>query len=130
MNPDKGIKILNETRNTGGSGKILLAYFLLINWKAIFSNRMKGRLKNKGEREMEGFKKQDTTITFSNESGKQSLNLKEDRFLLVHPAWYSLIKYCESLRYGEIEKLKIQDGLPMIAEVVKKKINFSKGEKS
>lgn len=87
-------------------------------------------MKNKGERKMEGFKKQDTTITFLNESGKQALNLKEDRFLLVHPAWYALIKYCESLRYGEIEKLKIQDGLPMIAEVVKKKINFSKGEKS
>jgi len=29
------------------------------------------------------------------------------------------------LRYGEIEKLKIQDGLPMMAEEVKKKIKFS-----
>jgi hypothetical protein len=87
-------------------------------------------MNKKGEREMEGFKKQDTTITFLNKPGKETMNLKEDRFLLVHPAWYSLIKYCESMRYGEIEKLKIQDGLPMIAEVVKKKINFSKGEKS
>ena len=44
----------------------------------------------------------------------------------IHPAWYSFIKYCESLRYGEIEKLKIQDGLPMLAEEVKKKIKFTR----
>jgi hypothetical protein len=43
----------------------------------------------------------------------------------IHPAWYSFIKYCEALRYGEIDKIKIQDGLPMIAEEVKKKIKFS-----
>jgi hypothetical protein len=79
---------------------------------------------------MEGFKKQDTTITFLSKPDKERVDLKEDRYLLVHPAWYSLIKYCETLKYGEIEKLKIQDGLPMVAEVVKKKINFSKGEKS
>ena len=44
----------------------------------------------------------------------------------IHPAWYSFIKYCEGLRYGEIEKLKIQDGLPMLAEEVKKKIKFAR----
>ena len=42
----------------------------------------------------------------------------------IHPAWYSFIKYCESIRFGEIDKLKIQDGLPMLAEEVKKKIKF------
>ena len=43
----------------------------------------------------------------------------------IHPAWYSFIKYCESIRYGEIDRLKIQDGLPMLAEEVKKKIKFT-----
>lgn len=44
----------------------------------------------------------------------------------IHPAWYSFIKYCETLRFGEIDKLKIQDGLPMLAEEVTKKIKFSR----
>jgi hypothetical protein len=49
---------------------------------------------------------------------------KESRLIHIHPAWYSFIRYCQSLRYGEIEKLKIQDGLPMMAEKVKSKIKF------
>jgi len=51
--------------------------------------------------------------------------LRQGRLIRIHPIWYSFIKHCESLRYGEIEKLKIQDGLPMMAEEVKKKIKFS-----
>ena len=47
--------------------------------------------------------------------------LGEGRLIRIHPIWYSFIKYCEALRFGEIEKLKIQDGLPMLAEEVKKK---------
>ncbi len=43
----------------------------------------------------------------------------------VHPAWLRLIRYCEELGHGEIEKLKIQDGLPMAAEVTTKKVKFS-----
>lgn len=42
----------------------------------------------------------------------------------IHPVWYAFIRFCEELRYGEIERLKIQDGLPMAAEEVKKKIKF------
>jgi hypothetical protein len=48
----------------------------------------------------------------------------------VHKNWCDFIHYCEKLRYGEIQSLRIQDGIPQIAEVVKKKINFSKGEGS
>jgi len=44
---------------------------------------------------------------------------------LLHPAWDRLIRYCAELGYGEIEKLKIQDGLPMLAEVTTRKIKFS-----
>jgi len=43
----------------------------------------------------------------------------------VHPAWLRLMRYCEELGHGEIEKLKIQDGLPMLAEVTTRKIKFS-----
>ena len=42
----------------------------------------------------------------------------------VHPAWLRLMRYCSELGHGEIEKLKIQDGLPMGAEVTTKKIKF------
>jgi hypothetical protein len=43
----------------------------------------------------------------------------------LHPAWLRLMKYCADLGHGEIEKLKIQDGLPMVAEITTKKIKFS-----
>lgn len=43
----------------------------------------------------------------------------------LHPAWCSFIKHCESLGSGEIEKLKIQDGLPVMAEEVTNKMKFT-----
>ena len=43
----------------------------------------------------------------------------------VHPAWMRLIRYCAELDHGEIEKLKIQDGLPVIADVVREKVKFT-----
>ena len=42
----------------------------------------------------------------------------------VHTAWLRLMRYCAEMGHGEIEKLKIQDGLPMAAEVTTKKIKF------
>jgi len=43
----------------------------------------------------------------------------------LHPAWRAFIRYCAELQHGEIEILKIQDGLPVLAEVVRKKVKFS-----
>jgi hypothetical protein len=43
----------------------------------------------------------------------------------IHPAWLRLMRYCAELGHGEIEKLKIQDGLPMAAEVTTRKVKFS-----
>lgn len=43
----------------------------------------------------------------------------------VHPAWQRLMRYCAELGHGEIEKLKIQDGLPMVAEVTTRRVKFS-----
>ncbi len=42
----------------------------------------------------------------------------------VHPAWIRLMRYCAELGHGEIEKLKIQDGVPVIADVVREKVKF------
>ena len=43
----------------------------------------------------------------------------------LHPAWRAFIRYCAELQHGEMESLKIQDGLPVLAEVIKKKVKFS-----
>jgi len=37
---------------------------------------------------------------------------------VLHPAWWAFIEYCAKLGHGEVEKLKVQDGLPVIAEAV------------
>jgi len=42
----------------------------------------------------------------------------------LHPSWRAFIRYCVEVQHGEIERLKIQDGLPVIAEVTKKKVRF------
>jgi hypothetical protein len=42
-----------------------------------------------------------------------------------HPAWISFVRYCREMGYGEIERLKIQDGIPVLAEVTRQKIKFS-----
>jgi hypothetical protein len=44
---------------------------------------------------------------------------------IVHPAWARLMHYCVELGHGEIEKLKIQDGIPVIADVVREKVKFT-----
>jgi hypothetical protein len=43
----------------------------------------------------------------------------------LHPAWRTFIRYCIQLRHGQIERLCIQDGLPVLAEVTTKKVKFT-----
>ncbi|HYW43077.1 MAG TPA: hypothetical protein VE959_09475 [Bryobacteraceae bacterium] len=46
-----------------------------------------------------------------------------------HPlpaAWREFIRFCRDLRHGEIERLSIQDGLPVLAEVTTRKIKFNR----
>jgi hypothetical protein len=43
----------------------------------------------------------------------------------LHPAWRAFVRYCAELKHGEIEILKIQDGLPVLAEVIRKKVKFA-----
>ena len=61
-----------------------------------------------------GFEKRSPSVT------GETITLSAD-----HPAWRALIRYCRELRHGEIEVLKIQDGLPVLAEVTKKKVKFA-----
>lgn len=42
----------------------------------------------------------------------------------LHPAWEAFIKFCSTLKHGEIERLTIADGVPVIAQVVKEKMKF------
>ena len=42
----------------------------------------------------------------------------------LHPAWRAFIQYCFRLQHGEIQVLKIQDGVPVLAELTKKKVKF------
>jgi hypothetical protein len=44
---------------------------------------------------------------------------------VIHPAWLAFVRYCRELQHGEIDCLKIQDGLPVLAEVTKKKVKFA-----
>ena len=39
------------------------------------------------------------------------------------PAWREFIRFCRDLRHGEIERLSIQDGMPVLAETIKKNLN-------
>jgi len=41
-----------------------------------------------------------------------------------HPAWKDFISYCQELQFGELEKLKIQNGVPMMAELATRKVKF------
>lgn len=44
---------------------------------------------------------------------------------LLTPGWREFIRFCRDLRHGEIERLSIQDGVPVLAELTKKKVKFS-----
>jgi hypothetical protein len=42
------------------------------------------------------------------------------------PAWREFIRFCRELGHGEIERLTIQDGVPVLAELTKKKVKFTR----
>ena len=43
----------------------------------------------------------------------------------LHPAWLNLIRLCREIGHGEIERLRIEDGLPVLAEVTRKKVKLT-----
>jgi hypothetical protein len=42
------------------------------------------------------------------------------------PAWREFIRFCRDLGHGQIERLNIQDGVPVLAEVVTRKVKFNR----
>ena len=50
----------------------------------------------------------------------------ENRDVSVPAAWREFISFCRDLRHGEIHRLSIQDGLPVLAEVSIKKVKFKR----
>ena len=57
---------------------------------------------------------------------RRSLAMRDELVAIssLHAAWRGFIRYCAELKHSEIERLKIQDGLPVIAEVTRQKIKF------
>jgi len=39
--------------------------------------------------------------------------------------WIAFIRYCRELGHGDIEQLRIQDGVPVLAEMTRKKVRFT-----
>ncbi len=55
-----------------------------------------------------------------------SMPSASDREDQLPAAWQELIRYCRELKFGEIERLSIQDGVPVLAEVTRRKVRFSR----
>ena len=56
----------------------------------------------------------------------QPVAISASRMERLHANWLAFINYCAELQHGEIERLKIQDGLPVLAEVIKEKVKFTR----
>jgi hypothetical protein len=52
-------------------------------------------------------------------------NPKETDIRLA-PAWRDFIRFCRDLKHGEIERLSIQDGVPVVAELTRKRVRFTR----
>lgn len=51
-----------------------------------------------------------------NNSSKQALETRTKENYGIHPAWLALIRHCKEIGFGEIERMKIQNGVPVLVE--------------
>lgn len=65
-------------------------------------------------------------MTKLNQSLVDKINVKHNTAATggLHPAWVAFIRHCQELGFGEISQLKIHDGLPVMAEEIKRKVKF------
>jgi len=49
----------------------------------------------------------------------------KNRNVGVHPAWLALMRHCREVGFGEIERLKIQDGVPVMIETTIKRTRLT-----
>ena len=54
-----------------------------------------------------------------------SSGAKPVRAAPLHPAWVAFIRHCQKMGFGEISTLKIQDGVPVLAEESTRKVKFT-----
>lgn len=47
-----------------------------------------------------------------------------NREAILNPAWIAFMRHCQQLGHGEISVLKIQDGVPVMAEETTRKVKF------
>lgn len=59
-----------------------------------------------------------------NVAGKTNRAHKPALVAGLHPAWIAFIRHCRDMDFGEISQLKIQDGIPVMAEETTKKVKF------
>jgi hypothetical protein len=43
---------------------------------------------------------------------------------VLHPAWRQFMRFCAELGHGDIERLRIQDGLPVLVELAIRKVKL------
>ena len=43
----------------------------------------------------------------------------------LNPIWLKFIRYCEKLGFGKLQKVQIQNGIPVSAEMATKKVKFT-----
>ena len=57
-----------------------------------------------------------------------SIDMKEKNevTIQVSPIWIDFIEFCQKLKYGELEQLKIKDGIPVSAKRAFEHIRFGK----
>ena len=40
------------------------------------------------------------------------------------PGWRQFIEFCRQIRHGELERVAIQDGVPVLVELTRRKVKF------
>ena len=41
------------------------------------------------------------------------------------PSWRQFVDLCRQIRFGELERVAIQDGVPVLVELTRQKVKFS-----
>jgi len=63
-------------------------------------------------------------LPYKTSHDRESSHSRPGETVTLHPAWQALIRFCRDLGHGEIERIKIQDGLPVSADVVTRRIRW------
>lgn len=62
--------------------------------------------------------------TMNSKNTPQLMKQRNAREVTLNPAWIAFMRHCRELGHGEISVLKIQDGVPVMAEETTRKVKF------